>query len=96
MSRTRQKLVRIQVTGPFAELDFTVPEKKAPAQLRKIKRTQMSFIRPKVNEWREKNARYKWTAYGRKKILPRIGDYCAKDVQQMLGIEPTTIKITTI
>jgi hypothetical protein len=90
-SNTRQ--VRIQAVGPFFDLDFTVPEKKAAAELRKLKRIQNAAIRPLINRWKHENSRqeYKVRRRGYVTVRPRM----TEDIAQSLGIQPTTI-ITTV
>lgn len=93
------RLIRIQAKGPFFELDYTVPEKKAPAELRKLKRIHTAGVKPILEKWRDDNARRQRTRWGYKKVRPSLSNYDATYIANILmnaGIHPTTITTTVI
>ena len=87
------KYIRIQVSGPFAELDYTVPEKKAATELKRIKALAKTYVEP-VKENVKVSSRYRVYSGQRRGYVWRTMriDFRATDH----GVEPTKITLTTV
>lgn len=89
-SKSSNNLVRIKADGPFFNLDFEVPEKKATKELKQLKNYVKQAISKIKQEAEEKAKRYERRAH--RYVLPDWYEFKAQEH----GITPTTITVTKV